>query len=224
MEHDLGPRLAVAAAMLLVASLSDLRTRRVPNLHWLPYSAMAAAFALPDLAGGRAWPTYAVAAGACALAWLLFRLRLFGGADAKALMVLAFLVPWAPAGLPVPPVLGSLALASMAVAAVPLALLAWNLLHGRAAFPAILLGLPIPLERAEAAHVWPIQEPGPDGRLRWRYAGRLQMDLRQAYDGLRAAGAREVWVTPKVPFVLAILVGLVGWTLLAPALARLLAP
>ena len=221
MEHDLGPRLAVAAAMLLVATLSDLRTRRVPNLHWLPYSLMAAAFAARDLAGlGRdALPTYGVALALCALAWLMFRLRMFGGAAATGLMVLAVLVPGPAGGLPIPPVLGSLALASIAVAAVPLGLLAWNLAHGRLALPAILLGTPMPIGRAEAAHVWPIQEPGEDGRLRWRFTGRLGMDLPTAYLRLRAAGAREVWATPKIPFMLALLVGLLGWSWLAPRLA-----
>lgn len=215
-------RFAVAALMFAGGALFDLRTRRVPNRYWLPFAAAAAGFVAADLLqGGTSRDDllpYAVALAACGVLFTLWRLGLFGGADAKGLMVVAFLLPVAP--VPVPawgvatvPVLDTLLNGSLLTLLVPVACLAWNLARGRWGGWATFLGVPLPLERARQAQAWPLQRIE-EGRLGWRYWHRPDESLDEAYDGLAAAGATEVWVTPKVPFMvpLALGLGLAWWT------------
>jgi len=207
---ELSPRVLVAAAMLAFASWSDLRTRRVRNLQWYPYVAAAAAFLAADLPqGSRLLRPLALACAVALLVYLLYRAHLFGGADAKGLMVLAFLLPHPGAGdLGLPPALTVLLNASLAALAVPLAFAAWNLTRGQLRLPAMLLGVRVRLETARQSHVWPMQVVRDDGRIAWRYWQRIGADLDEAYGRLERAGASRVWVTPKVPFMVPLLVGL----------------
>jgi preflagellin peptidase FlaK len=216
-----GPRQLLAVAMLLGASVLDLRTRRVANLYWMPFLAFAAVLDAVEVATIHDWLGLAVAGILCGMFYLFWRFRLFGGADAKGLMVLALLLPAASGPVPVPPVLGGLMLGSLlAGVGVPVALLAWNLLHGRLVLPAALIGVPMNLEAARRAHVWPMQEPvpGEPGRLRWRYLRHVGSDAQARLDALAAAGVRRPWVTPKVPFMLPLTVGVAAWPALAAAL------
>ncbi|HUR62063.1 MAG TPA: prepilin peptidase [Candidatus Thermoplasmatota archaeon] len=213
------PRFLLAVAMLLGASLLDIQTRRVANLYWIPFLCFAVILDSVDLwtTGDLVGP--AMALGLCGLFYLFWRFRLFGGADAKGLMVLALLLPPTTGGSPVPTVLGSLGLASaLAGLGVPLAMLAWNLAHGRFVLPAMLLGAPMDLERARRAHVWPMQEPAPTGGLRWRYLRHVGSDVEARLDALQAAGVARPWVTPKVPFMLPLMLGVAAW----PSVAALL--
>jgi Flp pilus assembly protein protease CpaA len=216
-----GPRLLLAVAMLLGASILDLRTRRVSNLYWVPFLACAAVLDAVDLARGD-WFGLAVGLVLCGLFYLFWRFRLFGGADAKGLMVLALLLPPATNGaFPIPTVLGGLMLGSLlAGVGVPLVLLAWNLLHGRPTLPAALVGVPMDLAAARRSHVWPMQEPvpGEPGRLRWRYLRHVGSDVEARLDALEAAGVLRPWVTPKVPFMLPLMVGVAAWPAVAASL------
>lgn len=224
----------LAFAMLAGAIPSDLRTRRVPNSWWLPFAVLAGLLLVADLLDpARDWlrlaVTYGIATVVAGLMYVFWRFRLFGGADAKALMVLAFLCPWpSPQGaVSLAPAVDALANGSLLVLVVPLLALMVNLARGRFAFPAALLGKPMPLAKARAAHVWPMQTVGPDGQVRWRYWQKAGLaDLESDYDSLHRAGLREVWVTAKVPFLVPLAAGLaLAWwpgNLLAIAAARLL--
>ena len=229
-------RYLLGIAMLAGAIPSDLRTRRVPNAWWLPFAAMAAVLTVGDVIDtGRDWlrlaMAYGIAAVLCGVLYLMWRLRLFGGADAKALMVLAFLAPWPTphAEVAIAPALDALANGSLLVVAIPLGSLLANALRGRFAVPAMLLGRPVPLAAARAAHVWPMQWVGPDGAVHWRYwqkAGLESLDAQ--YDALERAGLSTVWVTTKVPFLVPLALGLAAswWWGNVPALlaARLVNP
>ncbi|HUR25187.1 MAG TPA: prepilin peptidase [Candidatus Thermoplasmatota archaeon] len=233
-EAAAGIRFLLGFAMLAGAVPSDLRTRRVPNSWWLPFAAMAAVLALADVADpSRDWRVLGVRYGAAAvvagLMYAFWRLRLFGGADAKALMVLAFLAPWpSPSAASVQPALDALANGSFLMLAAPVLMAAANLARGRLAFPAMLLGHPVPIEKARASHVWPMQVVRPDGSLGWRFWQRAGLESLDAeYDALARAGQAHVWVTAKVPFLVPLAVGLaLSWTwgnlavLLTQALAR----
>lgn len=206
----------LAFAMLAGAIPSDLRVRRVPNSWWLPFAAMAAALLAGDLLDpsrdlARLATYYGIAAVLAGLMYGLWRLRLFGGADAKALMVLAVLCPWPSpeARLAIAPALDALANGSLLVVALPLANLVANVARGHLAFPAALLGRPVPVARARAAHVWPMQRVAADGQVRWRFWQKAGLgDLDAEYDALEAAGLRTVWVTAKVPFLVPLAAGL----------------
>jgi hypothetical protein len=135
-------------------------------------------------------------------------------------MVLALLLPLTTGPAPVPTVLGGLMLGSLlAGVGVPMVLLLWNLLHGRLPLPAALVGAPMELEAARRSHVWPMQEPtGEPGRLRWRYLRHVGSDTEARFDALAAAGVRRPWVTPKVPFMLPLTVGVAAWPVVAALL------
>jgi Flp pilus assembly protein protease CpaA len=203
-------RLALALLMMAGGALLDLKSRRVPNAYWLPF-AMAAAALLAIDAGlhgldALTWPM-AVALLVAAFAYVAWRFRLYGGADAKALMVLAFLVPGLPADrfttvFAVDTVMDGTLLA----VAYPFALLAWNALRGHLRLPAALLGTPMDLEAARKAHVWPMQDIT-DSKVRWHYWTRVGTDAQAAFDRLAAAGIQRPWVTAKIPLLALLALG-----------------
>ncbi len=212
-------RFLLGTVMLAGAVVYDLRDRRVPNPWWIPFAALATVLAAGDLVGpARDWTMLAVRYGLSAvmagLVYAMWRLRLFGGADAKGLMLLAFLAPWPPAAAAngVQPALDALANGSLLMLAVPVAFLLANLARGDLRLPAALLGRRVPLALARKRHVWPMQRADPTvpGGLRWRYWQRLGAGLDEEFDALERLGLHQVWVTPKVPFMLLLLA---GWVL-----------
>lgn len=207
-------RLGLALVMLLVASVSDLRTRRVANHYWLPFVAFAAILWLGDLGAGvdRALLLRALwALGTCAVLYAMWWLGTFGGADAKGLMVLAWLWPGLPdlLGRTLTPTIDTLVNGSFLAVVLPFLFLAWNLAHGRFAGLATFLGVEMDVARAQARHVWPMRRIDHQGRLAWRFWGRPGEDLEQVYEDLRRHGVDRVWVTPKLPFMLNLAAGAV---------------
>ena len=219
MDDAAALRYLLGFAMLAGAVPADVIRRRVPNQWWIPFVALAAALILGDLLDpARDWRRLAIGYGGAAVVagamYAFWRLRLFGGADAQALMVLAFLAPWpSPHGASIQPALDALANGSVLMLAVPVVSLLLNLVRGDVALPAMLLGWRADLARARAAHVWPLQRVGADGRLGWVYWRKASLDSLDAeYDALEAAGVRRVWVTAKVPFLVPLALGLaIAW-------------
>ena len=215
MDATIAVRYGLGLVMLAGALVPDLRTRRVPNQWWIPFGVAAALLAVGDVAQPPAernlallW--LAIAAAVAGFVWGLWRIGLFGGADAKALMVLAFLVPRPAhaAGLAIPPAFDALANGSLAMLLLPFLFLLANLMRGQAALPAMLLGTRMDVKAARAKHVWPMQTIDEAGQLKWRFWQRIGLPLDEAYAALERAGVAQVWVTPKVPFIAALLVGL----------------
>jgi len=212
-DGPLAVRLGLALVMLLGASISDLRTRRVPNRYWIPFAAFAGVLWTTDLAGEpgtRHLEAAAWALGTCGFLYALWYAGLFGGADAKGLMVLAWLWPGVPdlAAGSITPTFDGLVNGSFLVLAVPVGFLLWNAVRGDLALPAMLLGVQMGIDRAESRHVWPMRRVDGD-RLRWHYWSRPTDDLTEVYRRLRRHGVKRVWVTPKLPFMLNLSAGLV---------------
>ncbi len=177
----------------------------------MPFLLVAGFLAAQDLAAG-AWDMGATwwALGTCAALYGLWYLGLFGGADAKGLMVLAWLAPVAPA-LTQPNttvVIDTLLNASLVVLALPLLFVAINGVRGDWAFPAILLGIRTPLANARAAHVWPMQRVI-DGRVHWKFRQRIGGNLIAVYAALARHRVDPVWITPKVPFMVPLFIGFI---------------
>ena len=90
----------LAIVMLLFAAVEDVRRRKVANHIWWPFliAGIVGGFLLLGEYGfwSREAASLGLSALSCVVFYVLWRLRLFGGADAKALMVLAFLVPLNP--------------------------------------------------------------------------------------------------------------------------------
>ena len=93
--------LLASLGVLILASLSDLKTREVSNRFWIIYAPVAAALFVARIASAPdAAAILLVSAGATVVvAFLLFQFGAMGGADSKALMCIALALPVAPAFL-----------------------------------------------------------------------------------------------------------------------------
>jgi preflagellin peptidase FlaK len=98
-------RTAVALFFLFYASWRDYKSREVSNTVWVVFAPLALALTFSEIYfyGSSQLPFYGVCFGLTALfAVIIFYTGGFGGADAKALMCLALILPFYPANLPGP--------------------------------------------------------------------------------------------------------------------------
>jgi len=162
---------------------------------------------------------------------LYFSNVIHGGADAKALMAICLLVPWYPhlPGLPLasipsnissdlvdisfPFVLLVLMMGSAVVLLLPLYNLAVNAARRDLAFPMCLFGRRIPVAEAEKSLVWPMERLA-DAKLVRVIFPKRGRNLKKDYEDLKAAGIEKVWVTPKIPFIVPLTIGLALATVL----------
>jgi len=96
---------AIALLFLLYASLSDYRSREVSDTVWAVMAPLGLALTLTEMYfnGFSQLLPYGICFGLTfAFAIVIFYAGGFGGADAKALMCLALIVPFYPIGLPEP--------------------------------------------------------------------------------------------------------------------------
>ncbi|MCL7416439.1 MAG: prepilin peptidase [Halalkalicoccus sp.] len=163
----------VVVPVLVWAAYRDVKTRRVPNRTWQPLVALAVVLLVWDgidsfLAGGLTWSYFLVGAGISLLlvipvSYGFWRFGAFGGADAKALIVLALLFPTFPAyavGSSLLPLVETptrafaLTILSNTVlvgACYPLVLAIRNALAGRVT-PLMVVGWPVHWSDAERTH------------------------------------------------------------------------
>jgi len=160
------------------------------------------------------------------LALALYYLRLLhGGGDAKALMTLAVLFPTAPlagalpliplpleADLVFPFALVVLIDAALLVVLSPIAFLAMSARRGPFRLPEALFGYPVPVEAYSESRMWLLHEAGEDGTLRrriWPRRSKAAAEARaRALKALRDRGEARVYVSPKLPFMVPMLGGL----------------
>ena len=153
----------------------------------------------------------------------MYEVHLFkGGADAKAMIVIAAFVPQYPQlpGFPLltldPRLQGSLGVlfpfsllvlldAALLFAVAPVAFIAYNATRGDLEFPMALLGYKVPLDRVPR-HAW-FMDQIIAGEHVVVYFPKKRQDRREILQGLREAGLKEAWVTPQLPFMVALGVG-----------------
>ena len=107
----IGSQVAVTLGILLYSSWSDYKTREVSNWVWAIYAPIAIALSVSDLLlfDQSKIILFGVSVGfTVGLAFLLFYSGAFGGADSKALMCIAFSLPFAPVALFTPIIANSL--------------------------------------------------------------------------------------------------------------------
>lgn len=145
-----------------------------------------------------------------------------GGADAKAFMSLAIMFPFYPvlgdlpliqaeaelADLVFPFAFVVLVNAAIVVVFLPVVFLFKNLAAGEAAFPQAFVGYRMDAADAKGRFVW-LMERMEDGKHVVYTRPRRNEDLEAELDLLVKAGHDRVWVTPKVPFIIPMTIGLV---------------
>ncbi len=145
-----------------------------------------------------------------------------GGADAKALMSLAIMFPFYPslgdlpliqtevelADLVFPFAFVVLVNAAIVVVFLPLAFLVKNLAAGEFAFPQAFVGYRMDAADAKGSFVW-LMERVEDGKHVVYTKPRRNEELEAELDLLVKAGHSRIWVTPKVPFIIPMTIGLV---------------
>lgn len=148
-----------------------------------------------------------------ALMYLFFQMRLlFGGADAKALMALAILVPIQPHIGDFPLWLSFLpgswtifANATILFLFIPLSLFVYNIAKGNLRFPHSFMGYVISVEKAKQTFVWPMEKIK-DGKRKLVYMPK-NFDIEEELAEFEKHGITDIWVTPKIPFMIPLLAG-----------------
>ena len=140
-----------------------------------------------------------------------------GGADAKALIALSIMFPLYPIIgpfplIPLPYDLAQFVLpfpllilfnAAILTVAVPVFLLIYNAAKRDVRLPAMLFGYKMPIAEAKERFVWPMERIV-DGQLKFSVFPKGSDFTAEEFDQLAAAGLSEVWVTPKIPFLIPI--------------------
>ena len=155
----------------------------------------------------------------------MYEVRLFkGGADTKAMIVIAAFVPQYP-NLPPFPILALdprlqdsigflfpfsllvLLNSALLFAVAPIPYLIYNATRGHLKFPMALLGYKIPLKRVPR-YVW-FMDQIIDGVHVIKYFPAIQQDRAAILAALRREGLKEAWVTPQLPLIVALAIGYV---------------
>jgi archaeal preflagellin peptidase FlaK len=225
-------RLVVGIAILSYASYTDIKTRRASNMLWV----------IMGVAGGILLIIQYFTIGfgdktmflifipiMIVLVYFLFQLRLiFGGADAKALMALSILVPlppiinniplWKNSIMPAPWVIFSNSVILFLF--IPLSLLIFNVAKRNPEFPFCLLGYKMSVAKAKEKFVWPLEKLK-DGKRKFMYMPK-DFDTEKELEEFERRGIKEIWVTPKIPFMIPLLAGFIASFILGDILFYLI--
>jgi preflagellin peptidase FlaK len=208
-------RLFVGVSILSYASYTDLKTRRASDILWvIMLSSGIIILIVQYLTVGLQQIFYIFFIPVMIIfIYLLFKVRLiFGGADAKALISLAVLAPYEPRILffplwhslmPFPWVIFCNSVILFLF--LPFTLLIYNSLKGNVVFPYSLLGYKMDIQRAKRSFVWPLEKIG-KGERRF-YLFPKEFDVEKELDALEKEGVKNIWVTPKIPFMIPLLAG-----------------
>jgi len=213
-------RLITGIVILSYASYTDIKTRRASNILWVIMGSIGGVLLLMQYLlvgfGGEIYYLVFIPI-MIILVYVLFQLRLiFGGADAKALMAIAILVPLQPS-ISVFPLFGrSIMPASWYIFSnsvilflfIPLGLLIYNSMKRNIEFPYCILGYKINVKKAREKFVWPLEKITEDGRRKFVYMPK-DFDVENEFNKFEKKGITEIWVTPKIPFMIPLLAGFI---------------
>ena len=211
-------RLIVGITILSYASYTDIKTRRASNINWLFMGGIGGILLLIQyFTIGFENPYYLLFIPMMiGLVYVFFQMRLiFGGADAKALMAIAILAPLEPAIEQFPLWKGSIMPFSWSIFSnsiiiflfIPLSLLIFNIAKRNIQFPYALLGYKMKISKAREEFVWPLEKIV-NGKRKFVYMPK-DFDVNDEYDEFEKNGITEVWVTPKIPFMIPLLIGFI---------------
>lgn len=227
-------RIVVGLTVLAFAGVCDLRWRRAPDASWLVVA--AAGLGLLTIDAARTPDFFATHAPALWTSGLIVVMAIAGyltglitgGADAKALASLALLAPlpltgWSiPLASPLPLAVTALTNGLIVALSVPVLLFLWNVLTGDIDGWRTFLGYQTDLESLDVRAAWPLEYVDEQGEH--QVVATPGGVPRDAFDPAQLAeiGRERVWVTPKVPFLVPLWLGLVIAVLLGDPFAALL--
>jgi preflagellin peptidase FlaK len=208
-------RFITGSLILLIASYSDIKTRKASNILWIVMGAIGIVLLVTQyFTDGIKDILYLIFIPIMIfLMYLFFQIRLiFGGADAKAIMALAILVPVFPDFFGYP-LKASIMPFSWIVFSnsiliflfIPLGLFFLNIFKKNMQLPYCFLGYKMSIEKAKEKYVWPLEKLV-DGVRKFSYIPK-NFDVKEDYKIFEENGIREIWVTPKIPFMIPLLVG-----------------
>jgi preflagellin peptidase FlaK len=210
-------RLIIGAIILFIASYTDIKTRRASNMLWIIMGSVGAILLIVQyFTVGFENIIYLIFIPILIGLWyVLFQLRLiFGGADAKALMALAILAPITPHILDFPIWVYALPFSFVIFANavilflfIPLSLLVYNAAKGNIEFPFCFVGYKMSLEKAKQSFIWPCERIV-NGKRKFSYLP-SDFDVEAQLKVFEIKGIDEIWVTPKVPFMIPLLAGFI---------------
>lgn len=222
-------RLITGSILLVYASYTDIKTRRAADILWVIMGIVGGILLIIQYIDSR-FPNHwylVFIPIMIILMYVFYQLGLlFGGADTKALMALAILVPvqpfigefplW-PSFLP-----GSWSIFVNAVILflfIPISLLFFNIGKRNLRFPHSLLGYVVSIEKAKQTFVWPMEKIQ-NGKRKLVYMPK-NFDVDQGLIEFEKLGFTEIWVTPKIPFMIPLLAGFLATFVLGDILSHL---
>jgi preflagellin peptidase FlaK len=222
-------RLLTGTFLLTYASYTDIKTRRAANILWVIMAVIGGILLIVQyvwVGFENIWYLVFIPI-MIALMYVFFQMRLlFGGADAKALMALAILVPIQPVVEPLPIwrsfMPGSWIIFANAVILfllIPLSLLVYNIAKRNLKFPNCLLGYVMRVEDAKQRFVWPLEKIK-DGKRKLMYMPKT-FDVDEELKEFEELGITDIWVTPKIPFMIPLLAGFLASFLLGDILLQI---
>jgi preflagellin peptidase FlaK len=223
-------RLVVGIAILSYASYTDIKTRRASNLLWVIMGSFGGILLIvqyftigfDDI---RLLLSIPLMIG---FFYILFQLRLiFGGADAKALMALSILVPLKPI-IESFPFFNALPIFTWTIFSnsvilflfIPLSLLVFNIVKRNPEFPFCMLGYKMSVAKAKEKFVWPLEKIK-DGKRKFMYMPK-DFDVEDELEEFERLDIKEIWVTPKIPFMIPLLAGFIASFILGDILFHLI--
>lgn len=223
-------RLVTGIILLSYASYTDIKTRKAANILWVIMAIVGVILlVIQYLDGGFSNIWYLVFIPIMiAMVYLFFQMHLlFGGADAKALMALAILVPIQPSINTFPIWLsylpGSWSIfvnATILFLFIPISLLFYNIGKRNLMFPHCILGYKTTLEKAKKEFVWPMEKIQEGKRKLVYMPKKFEMD--EDFREFEKLGIKEIWVTPKIPFMIPLLAGFITAFILGDILLQII--
>jgi preflagellin peptidase FlaK len=211
-------RFITGLTILLYASYTDIKTRRAPNILWFLMGAIGAILlAVQHFTIGFQNLFYLIFIPIMiGVVYALYQVRLiFGGADAKALMALAILVPLEPVLDQIPlwkggfmPFSWSIFSNSLIVfLCIPISLFIFNVVKKNIEFPYSFLGYKMSIQKAKEKFVWPLEKLV-DGKRKLVFMPK-DFDAEEELAEFEKNNIAEIWVTPKIPFMIPLTVGFI---------------
>lgn len=210
-------RLFVGCLILSYASYSDVKTRKASNILWVIIGIVGGvllAFESVFIGFDNNFSLFLIPV-MIIIFYLLFQfLPFFGGADVKALMSLAILVPFQPIFFMFP-LWGSympfawviLSNSVFIYLIIPISLFFYNMYKRNLELPYCFLGYKMDLYEAKEKFVWPLENII-NGKRKISFFS-MNKDNEIIFNKFEERNISNIWITPKIPFMIPLLVGFI---------------